>query len=188
MPEGDPDSLIDVTDPPPDVKGEDTRTVPLSVLQVERRKAATAAKALAEAQAKAAALEKERDEYRSGHEAWSKHSAAEKARTAEALSKRIASLPDDMRAEIESDIADGMSEAQILRGLDRAERLSKLTAPAVEEKPTHPIGGRSAGGAPAADELTPEIKAWVETQRPDLRGVSPDVVRKMHQKLVPKKK
>ena len=83
-----------------------------------------------------------------------------------------------------------MQPAQILRWIVRAEKMAgtKPAAAAAETKPTQPIGGRSAAGAPSADELSPEIAEWVRTVRPDLASVSAGVARKMFERIGLKKK
>lgn len=187
--------VIDTHDAPP-VKGEDTRTVPFSALSAERRRATEArraaeaeaarAKALEEAHAKLAA---DAEAWRKGHEAWIAHQAAESERATKALADRLAGLPDDLRADIEAEIEGGMQPAQVLRWIERAEKMAGSTAQqAADTKPTQPVGGRSASGAPSADELSPEVAEWVRTIRPDLASVSAAVVKKMFDKIGPKKK
>lgn len=188
--------VIDAHDAPP-VKGEDTRTVPLSALSAERRRATEArraaeaeaarAKALEEAHAKLAA---DAEEWRKSHEAWTAHRAAESERATKALAERLAKLPDDVREDIEAEIEGGMQPAQVLRWIERSEKMAGTTAQAdaAQAKPTQPVGGRSASGAPSADELSPEVAEWVRTVRPDLASVSAAVVRKMFDKIGPKKK
>lgn len=153
------------------VQGTDTRTVPLTELQRERQRAAQAKKAAeaAEARAKAAeeraaALAGEVETYKGSHEKWTAAEKAAAEKTSKALADRLATLPDTVRAEIEAEIKDGLSAAQALRWIDRAEALAgKPAAQAETAKPEgHPAGGRAATGTPAPDELTPEQLAWAK--------------------------
>lgn len=191
MPDDAPDPLIDAPDTheDPPVQGKDTRVVPFRELERERRIRRDAAKAAADAKTEAEALrarlaetEKERDGYKSSHDAWTKAQEEAKTKATETIATRLAALPDDIRSDLETEI-DGMEPAAALRWLDRLDKV-RGAAPATEPaKPQHPTGGRSASGAPAADELSPEIKKWVETRRPDLAGVNPATVRKMYEKF-----
>lgn len=185
------DPLSDVTDTheTTPVKGEDTRTVPLSALSAERRKATEARKAAEAAEARAKALEEahakliaDAEAWKKGHEAWTSHQTAESERATKALADRLANLPDDVREEIEAEIEDGMGAAKVLRWIERAEKLAGIK-PADEtrqEKPKQPVGGRGAAASPSPDELPPAVKEWVETRRPDLAGRAPAVIRKMY--------
>lgn len=196
MPEG-ADPLIDVnepTDPPPTIKGEDTRTVPFSALSAERRRVTEARKAAETAEARAKALEEahaklsaDAETWRKSHEAWEAHRTAEGERATKALADRLANLPEDLRADIEAEIEDGMAPAQVLRWIERAEKMAGQAAPTAPDKQQQPVGGRSASGSPSPDELPPEVVEWVRTRRPDLAGVSPATVKKMFEKFGPKK-
>lgn len=191
--ESDPLIGIDDTHTAPPIKGEDTRTVPFSALSSERRRAseakriADAAEARAKAaEEKAAALESQAAEWRKSHDAWTAHRTAESERSTKALAERLAALPEDVRADIEADIESGTPAAQVLRWIELAERMAgaKPAAQAETTKPaSYPSGGRGPGSVPASDELSPEIKRWVESKRPDLAGVSPATVRKMYDKF-----
>lgn len=181
----------------PPVKGEDTRTVPFSALSAERRRVTEARRAAEAEAARAKALEEahakltaDAEMWRKSHEAWTAHQAAEAERATKALADRLAKLADDVREDIEAEIKSGMQPAQVLRWIERAEKMaaSKAADTSAETKPTQPIGGRSAAGAPSADELSPEIAEWVRTVRPDLASVSAGVVRKMFERIGPKKK
>jgi hypothetical protein len=194
LPEDDPLIGIDDTHNAPPVKGEDTRTVPFSALSGERRRASEAKRAAdaAEARAKAAeeraaALASEIETYKGSHEKWTAYQTAEAERSTKALAERLAALPEDVRADIEADIESGTPAAQVLRWIERAEKMAG-TKPVAQAQTGYPSGGRGPSGAPAQDELTPEEAAWVESSRPDLRGVAPAVVKKNFLKLGPKKK
>jgi hypothetical protein len=192
MPEGDPDSLIDVPDTheDPPVQGKDTRVVPFRELERERRIRRDAAKAAADAKTEADALrarlaeiEADRDKFKTGHDAWTKAQDEARNKATETIAARLALLPEDLRAELETEIEGGMDPAAALRQLDRLDKVRGATPAAEPAKPQHPTGGRAATGTPAADDLSPEIKKWVEARRPDLIGVNPATVRKMYDKF-----
>jgi len=94
--------------------------------------------------------------------------------------RRIESLPEHARGII-SALPPTSTEVDIARALDAlAPILAAVAAPAAAPAaPVYPTGVQSPAGVPSPDELTPDERAWVESVRPDLRGVSPAAVRKM---------
>ena len=189
------DQLLDVTDThadTPPITGADSRMIPFRELEKERRQRREAAR-LAETtraeadqiKARLAEIEKERDTYKASHDAWTKAQDEARTKATETMAARLAALPDDIRDELEAEIEGGMDPQAAIRWLDRLDKVRGTTPTAAADpvKPVHPVGGRGAQGAPAPDELTPEMKAWVERRRPDLIGVSPATVRKMYAKF-----
>lgn len=140
----------------------------------------------AKAAAEAEALRKRLAEIEPHATAWQAHTAAEAKRIADANAARIATLTDAQRAVLE-----GLDAAKVAALLDAWAPAGVHTAadPAsahTPKPPAYPAGGAAPTGVPSADELTPAERAWVESDRPDLRGVTAAAVKAMFKKFGPK--
>jgi len=115
--------------------------------------------------------------------AWQAHTAAEVKRAEEANAARIAGLTDAQRGALE-----GLSPTQVAKLLDVMAPAGNApaTQPAPVKPATYPAGGAAPSGLPSGEELTPAERAWVESERPDLRTVAPASVKKMYKQFGPK--
>jgi hypothetical protein len=171
MPDDEP--LFEPSDDTTPIKREvTTHMVPVTALQAARGKAtklqnelAAARAELEEAKAQAAALTPEA-------ERWRQHAATEAERIKAETATALAALPEAVRAG--------------LAGLDPVAQAAAIKAiqamPATQVAKEHPVGGGVQQGAAGSVELTAAEAAWVATERPDLRGVSPAVVKKQYAK------
>lgn len=129
--------------------------------------------------AEAEALRKRIAEIEPHATAWQAHAAAEAKRIADANAARLATLTDAQRA-----VLDGLDAAKVAALLDAWAPAAGSATPA---KPaTYPAGGAAPSGVPSQDELTPAERAWVESERPDLRGVAAAAVKAMFKRFGPK--
>lgn len=118
--------------------------------------------------------------------AWQAHTAAEAKRIADANAARLATLTDAQRA-----VLDGLDAAKVAALLDAWAPATTQSAGVQPGSPvpkpaTYPAGGAAPSGVPSPDELTPAERAWVETERPDLRGVAAAAVKAMFKRFGPK--
>lgn len=140
----------------------------------------------AKAAAEAATLRQRLAEIEPHATAWQAHTAAEAKRIADANAARIATLTDAQRAVLE-----GLDAAKVAALLDAWAPAGAHTAadPAGAHTPkavAYPAGGAAPTGVPSADELTPAERAWVESDRPDLRVANAAAVKAMFKKFGPK--
>ena len=182
---GDTPQVIDVPTPPTTAQTEAQTVVPIAALVSERKRAQQAAEALAAAQAELETLREQSTGWRTAAEEWQ----AYQTQQAEALrvrnAERIAALPEVLRTKAPETTDDRMVQSW----LDAVELASQHAAQAQgaghAPAPAPPAAGYPQGGmAPTAtpdpNELTPAELRWVESERPDLRTISPAVVRKFY--------
>lgn len=175
----DAESISDVqtppkTDPP---AGSSTEAPNAAALLAELQKERKARQALEASAAEFAKAAQERDDIAKRHEAYTAH-------VAKANADALAGLPEAARNQLAPLIEgkDPVDVAQLI-GLVRAVQ----PAPGAVQAPAYPAGVQNQAAAAPGLENTPDETQWVETVRPDLRGVSPAVIRKMYKQFGPKK-
>lgn len=182
---GDTPQVIDVPTPPTTAQTEAQTVVPIAALVSERKRAQQAAEALAAAQAELETLREQSTGWRTAAEEWQ----AYQTQQAEALrvrnAERIAALPEVLRTKAPETTDDRMVQSWLDAVELASQHAAQVQGAGQAPAPAPPAAGYPQGGmAPTAtpdpNELTPAELRWVESERPDLRSISPSVVRKFY--------
>lgn len=143
--------------------------VPLTEVQQERQRAQAARAEAEAAKARLAELEPLANK-------WTAHATAEAERLDAANAAALQTLPEAVRPVFQA--LDRHAMAAALEGLRSMG--GQAAAPVAPVK--HPVGGGVQQGGSVSTELTTAEAAWVESERRDLRDVSPEIVKRMYAK------